>query len=575
MLKKILNLFDNKEKFEFKVILFFYSLSFLLEFITLASLPIFIGLIIEPEIFFSKIENYFDLNYFRNLEKIEIVQFFGLFVIFAFLVKNLFLIILTVFESNFFNRSKKKLSGKIFNFYINAPYEYLTKYSPSKISNTVVYGVQGVYGYAQNLLLLYKEILAIFVIILLIFVVNPLAVIIFCFVLFLISVFYFMKVKPFLKKASTRNHSLIENIIKTLNETFGSIKDLKIQSKENKIAEIFNKDIKHYEKNLLYFYIIQKLPKIILELSSLLLIILLSLIYLSRSSDYATLFPQLALFAVLTVRFIPAFNAILVSLNYIKIFDASINLVTKELNDIKNYNPSTFRNKKTYNRSNKDHKNNFLSVSDLSYNYPEKRELTLKKINFTVEEGLKVAIVGKTGSGKSTLFNLMLGLMEPKKGDIFFKSQSIYQNLNDWRKEICYISQNIYLLDTSIKNNITFDFFDEEVNKEKLEKAIDLSDLRNKINEMPEGIKTIVGNDGIRLSGGERQRIAIARALYRNSNIFFMDEFTSSLDVHTEKLIIKNLKEYYPDKTMIIISHRNSTIENCDKILKLNNGELN
>jgi ABC-type bacteriocin/lantibiotic exporter with double-glycine peptidase domain len=435
--------------------------------------------------------------------------------------------------------------------------------------------VQGVYGYAQNLLLLYKEILAIFVIILLIFVVNPLAVIIFCFVLFLISVFYFMKVKPFLKKASTRNHSLIENIIKTLNETFGSIKDLKIQSKENKIAEIFNKDIKHYEKNLLYFYIIQKLPKIILELSSLLLIILLSLIYLSRSSDYATLFPQLALFAVLTVRFIPAFNAILVSLNYIKIFDASINLVTKELNDIKNYNPSTFRNKKTYNRSNKDHKNNFLSVSDLSYNYPEKRELTLKKINFTVEEGLKVAIVGKTGSGKSTLFNLMLGLMEPKKGDIFFKSQSIYQNLNDWRKEICYISQNIYLLDTSIKNNITFDFFDEEVNKEKLEKAIDLSDLRNKINEMPEGIKTIVGNDGIRLSGGERQRIAIARALYRNSNIFFMDEFTSSLDVHTEKLIIKNLKEYYPDKTMIIISHRNSTIENCDKILKLNNGELN
>ncbi len=109
MLKKIFNLFDNKEKFEFKVILFFYSLSFFLELITLASLPIFIGLIVEPEIFFSKIENYFDLNYFRNLEKIEIVQFFGLFVIFAFLVKNLFLIILTVFESNFFNRSKKKL----------------------------------------------------------------------------------------------------------------------------------------------------------------------------------------------------------------------------------------------------------------------------------------------------------------------------------------------------------------------------------------------------------------------------------------------------------------------------------
>ena len=184
MLKKIFNLFDNKEKFEFKVILFFYSLSFFLEFITLASLPIFIGLIIEPEVFFSKIENYFDLSYFRNFEKIEIIQFFGLFIVFAFLVKNLFLIILTVFESNFFNRFKTRLSRKLFDFYINAPYEYLLKYNPSKISRTVIGEAQGVYGYAQNLLLLYKEILAILVIILLLFIVNPLAVIILFFIFF-------------------------------------------------------------------------------------------------------------------------------------------------------------------------------------------------------------------------------------------------------------------------------------------------------------------------------------------------------------------------------------------------------
>ena len=467
------------------------------------------------------------------------------------------------------------MSKKIFNFYINAPYEYIVKNNPSKISRTVANEVQGVYGYAQNFLSLYKEVLAIFVIFILIFIVNPLAVVFLFFVFLLVSFFYVKKVRPILKKSSVKNQTLLANIIQTLNETFGSIKDIKIQSKEEKITEKFNKDIRHYEKNLLYFYVIQKLPKIILELVSLLLIILLSLFYLSRSSDYTTLFPQLAFFAVLTVRFVPAFSSILMSLNYIKIFEASINLVKRELNDIENYRLILAGNKNIYNKKIKNLKGNFLSVVDLSYNYPEKKGSTLEKINFTIEKGSKVAVIGKTGSGKSTLFNLMLGLLEPKHGNIFFKSKSIYEDLDSWRKQICYISQNIYLLDSSIKNNITFNLFEEEADKDKLERVIDLANLRAKINDMPLGLETTVGSDGIRLSGGERQRIAIARALYRNSNIFFMDEFTSSLDSETENLIIKNLKDNFPDKTMLIISHRKSTINNCDKILKIDQGKLN
>ena len=131
------------------------------------------------------------------------------------------------------------------------------------------------------------------------------------------------------------------------------------------------------------------------------------------------------------------------------------------------------------------------------------------------------------------------------------------------------------IIDSSIKNNITFNLFEEEADKDKLERVIDLANLRAKINEMPLGLETTVGSDGIRLSGGERQRIAIARALYRNSSIFFMDEFTSSLDSETENLIVKNLKDNFPDKTMLIISHRESTIGNCDKVLKIDQGKLN
>jgi ABC-type multidrug transport system fused ATPase/permease subunit len=263
------------------------------------------------------------------------------------------------------------------------------------------------------------------------------------------------------------------------------------------------------------------------------------------------------------------------SLNYIKMFSASVNLIKRELDDIENYRPILVGNKNIYNNKIKNSKNNFLSVVNLSYNYPEEKESILEKINFTIEKGSKVAVIGKTGSGKSTLFNLMQGFLEPKHGNIFFKNKSIYEDLNSWRKQICYISQNIYLLDSSIKNNITFNFFEEGIDEDKLERVIDLASLRTEINEMPLGLETIVGTDGIRLSGGEKQRIAIARALYRNSNIFFMDEFTSSLDSETENLIVKNLEDNFPDKTMLIISHRKSTIDNCDKILKIDQGRLN
>tara|TARA_B000000532_G_C18596571_1_gene289429 strand:- start:49 stop:561 length:513 start_codon:yes stop_codon:yes gene_type:complete len=168
----------------------------------------------------------------------------------------------------------------------------------------------------------------------------------------------------------------------------------------------------------------------------------------------------------------------------------------------------------------------------------------------------------------------MLGLIHPKSGDIIYKNKSIFQNLDEWRKEIGYISQNIYLLDSTIEKNIAFNFLDESINKEKLRKAIKVACLDEKISSMPQGLNTVVGNDGLKLSGGERQRIAIARAAYKNPNIFFMDESTSALDDKTENLIMNNLNQEFKNKTFIMIAHRKSTIEKCDKVWKLSNGKL-
>ena len=172
------------------------------------------------------------------------------------------------------------------------------------------------------------------------------------------------------------------------------------------------------------------------------------------------------------------------------------------------------------------------------------------------------------------MFHIILGLLKPQSGTIFFKNEDINLDIVNWRNQIGYIAQNIYLLDDTIEKNITFDFLNKEIDKEKMNFAIEMSCLEKKIFELPDGITTKVGNDGLKLSGGEKQRIALARAIYKNPDIFFMDESTSALDSQTEQKIMWNLKENFSKKTIILIAHRKSTIDACDKIINIKDGTI-
>ena len=225
--------------------------------------------------------------------------------------------------------------------------------------------------------------------------------------------------------------------------------------------------------------------------------------------------------------------------------------------------------------SSKGKNKNIIQINEVSFSYKGSNFSQIKNLNLTINEGEVVAITGKTGSGKSTIFLMLLGLLKPTKGNILYNGQNIYHHIRNWRKLIGYVSQKVYLLDRSIKENIQFNFDSNIENKNKLEQALNIADLDKVIKEMKNGVNTLVGNDGIMLSGGEKQRIAIARTVYKNPEILIMDEFTSALDEETEIKIIKNLKKMFSGKTILIITHRKSTLEICDKIYELKNGELN
>ena len=576
MLKKLSTILSIKELRKYKLILLLNFLIFILESLSIISIPLFASVLIDPNLVLNKIGFYLPESYFSYLNTSNILYISSGFVIISFLSKNLFLLFLLYFQGHFFKDIKINISRKLFNYYVYLPYLKHVEKNPSTLARNITSEIQLLNTHLTELAVFIRESSAVLVIFLILIGAQPLITSLVCILFALIGFVYLRLVKPIVKNRAEQNQLLSKNIFQIIYETFGSIKDLKILMKEKEIVNYFDKDIKILEKNNFYFSVIEKLPKIFLELISVAAITVTTLIFFNFNQDYTKFFPMLSLLVICVFRFIPAFNGITVSRYYMRLTTPSLNLLSKEIKAIdqflnKNLN---YSEKNENNKKNKIDKLNYFDIKNLSFSYSNNKIVQLNNINMSLKKGSVVGITGKTGSGKSTLFHLMLGLIRPNEGDIFYNQESIFSNLSKWREKIGYISQNIFLLDSSIKNNITFNFSNEAVDSKKLKKAIDISQLNEKITSLPNGMDTNVGSDGLKLSGGERQRIALARALYRDPEIYFMDESTSALDVNTEGLILEAIKRDVNGKTVILIAHRKATLDKCDEVLTLKDGSL-
>lgn len=366
------------------------------------------------------------------------------------------------------------------------------------------------------------------------------------------------------------------NFLKAITETFNGIKEIKIFLSEMKVMKIFFEITKKLSRFSLYINFYNQSPRYILEYILILTVIIYVWFLKFLDNSNIEIVSNITVLSFILVRSIPIINKIVISSIGLKVNKPALDALQKDFSSLKHKADFNFKN-------NIEKKISFkkdIRFKNIYFRYSSKDQFILKNINLKINRGQIVGILGESGSGKTTLIELLMGLLLSTKGKILIDNK-IYltkKNVRSWYENISYVPQNVFLIDDTIKKNITFTDENETLkntNNKKFIDAISNSQLKKFIYTKKERINLNIGQMGSLLSGGERQRIGIARALYKNSDLLIFDESTNALDTVNEKKIIKMINKFKKEKTIILISHKKSSLDICDIIYSINNGRLN
>ena len=556
---------DSDEKGYFRVLTFTF-IGAIAEMFSIALLVFFLTLMSDEDKLY-KLINKFDLfdieNYFSRNELIIIL--ISVFVLVQ-VVKSILIILMYYFQADFIYNLRTKISSLLLKKYL---YLNLSNHNDTNssqyIRNIVIESQLACSGFVLPVILIFTEILVFILILSLIFINYKLIALT---ILIAIIIFYLLYTGLLKKKLSEwgKYRQEYENRrIKFAKEAIGLYKIINLQNLQNSFFDLFlkiNKKLARVEKIQL---VISPIPRLIIEFSAVVLLTILILVYSLNSKDITQILPTLGLLIASGLRLLPSFNRILTSYQKIGYNKSVVNLLNQELSNIKSLDKKKIKNINIFKED--------IAFKNLEYSLKESGRKILNINNLKIKKNEKIGIFGKSGSGKSTFIDLIMGFRVPEKGNIIIDSKYDLMNLkyiNSWKKKIGYVPQKMTLLDDTIINNITLDINDKKNgNLKKINEIIDICCLKDFIESSNNGLETIIGENGSKISGGEIQRICIARALYNYPELLILDEATSALDKNTENLILNNL--FKIKTTIIFISHKISSLKNCDKIYKVEN----
>ncbi len=576
--KKLLMLFNKREKKKLIILFLMMIVAALFETVGIGLIVPFVGIVTNPTI----IQEQAVLSYFYELFNFHSTTAFMIFsvavLLTIFILKNIYLLLFQYSQSRVILNQQVKLSRTLFKEYLTKPYTFHLQRNTANLLRNVNGEVPKVFqGIIMSGFNLVTEALVITCISVMLLITEPLATITATILLGGSVILFFKFFRKKISQLGKEQQQVGASMIKWVNQGLGASKEVKVSGKESFFVNAYSSQSQIKANNSMYMKMLDQVPRYFIETLLVSMVLITMLIIIFQETNTSQLISTMALFAMAAFRLMPSINRVVSLTTTIRYSQPALSVVYEDLfiNKDKSLNDSQLRfpekigtnnGKKSFTES--------IKLTEVSFRYPNQKELSIKDVSLTIPIGKSVAFIGESGAGKTTIVDIILGLFKPEKGKILVDGKNLYEQKSQWQQKIGYIPQSIFLSDDTIRGNVAFGTESDQIDDASVWRALEQAQLKEFVEMLPNKLETTVGERGVRLSGGQRQRIGIARALYHNPEILFMDEATSALDNETEKEIMKAIDGLKGEKTLIIIAHRLSTIENCDIVFKISNGRL-
>ncbi len=489
----------------------------------------------------------------------------------VFIVKNLFLYFQQKITLAFVYTNQFRTSERMMKNYLRRGYEFFLNADTAVVQRSITSDVNNMYALILALLQLMSDGIVFVFLVVFCFQKDPVMTVLLAVILLLLLVLIKRVLKPILHKAGEDNQNYYSGLFKHISQTVQGIKEVKIMCKEQHFVNEYTKCGKGYVDAVQKYSLYNQVPKLLIEPVCVTVMIGYMLYMVIAGAESEVMITTLTAFAAAAMVLLPCVNRVNNQINNISYFEPFFMGVSDNLQDEINGDKVDM----SYATDN-DRKmpiKEIIELKDIVYAYPNTEKKIFDGASLTIPVGTSVGIVGTSGAGKSTVVDILLGLLEIQSGQILADGKDVKKDYRGWLKNVGYIPQMIFMLDDTIRNNVAFGVPKDKIDENRLWEVLKEAQLDEFIKTLPNGLDTGIGERGIRLSGGQRQRIGIARALYNNPEVLILDEATSALDNDTEAAIMESINRLHGKKTLVIIAHRLQTIEKCDLVYRVENGK--
>ncbi|NLN96067.1 MAG: ABC transporter ATP-binding protein [Bacteroidales bacterium] len=570
--QKLRRLFSRNDKIKLVILFGLMMIAAVLEVIGIGIIPAFVAVVANPQKVMEHKYVGSVVKYLNIKNPRELLIFMSIGLISIFLIKNTYTLFFRYVEAKFIYNRRYSFSHKLMTAYMHAPYTfYLERNTTELLRNTTNEVDLMINSVMRPTMIILKELIMGTSVIVFLVLIEPLITLIVAVVLGgLAGIFLFMTQNR-MKTIGREAQRYRREMLRAARQGFGGIKDARVLNRENEFIEIFRSMARKSSRLQQNRVFISMIPKPMIETLAVSGVILIALLMVLQGRPIENVVPILTLFAVAIIRLMPAIQQITQTLTDIRYHLPSVNAVYDDLMYLRPFNKQFEKDRR---KKDKLELKNNITINNIFYQYSNSSEQAINGISLTIPHGKAIAFVGASGAGKTTIVDVLLGLLEPQQGEILVDGKNIYESISAWQRNIGYIPQFIYLGDESLRRNIAFGLSDKIIDEEEVLRTVKLAQLEELVAQLPEGLDTRVGERGTRLSGGQRQRVGIARALYNNPQVLVMDEATSALDNITEQQIIDSIENLKGERTVIMIAHRLTTVMNCDMLYFMDKGKI-